>query len=48
MAGKTLAHELYGHARFILLCRYGLATSATHGNQQVEQAIKRAEKESVK
>ena len=46
--GVTTAHELYGHARFILLCRQGQAKSAAHGDKQVEQAIIRAENEASK
>jgi RHS repeat-associated protein len=43
--GSTTAHELMGHARFIILCREGKAQSAIHGDSTVEKAITRAERE---
>jgi RHS repeat-associated protein len=46
--GMTTAHELYAHARFILLCRYGLAKRAAHGDPSVEKAVIRAEAEAKK
>ncbi|MBU3678821.1 MAG: hypothetical protein FGM32_04340 [Candidatus Kapabacteria bacterium] len=43
--GVTAAHELFAHARFILLCRVGKAASARESDPAVQKAIKRAERE---
>ena len=50
--GSTVAHELFAHARYIILCRLGFAAVARHHDpkkgekpNEVDRAAKRAEKE---
>jgi RHS repeat-associated protein len=48
--GSTAAHELFGHARFILLCRLGKATVARHSKadeptNDVDKAANKAQVE---